>query len=125
MLIFLAAIAMSGVAYSAYNGVQPALYGEMFPTKVRLSGMAIGTQIGYAVGGFAPTAAAAIDGSGWVPVALYVLAFSSIAAIAAATARETRRVPLLDLDGRRAQRVTRTRVMAEPIAERERVLSRR
>ncbi len=63
VLIFLAAIAMSGIAYSAFNGVQPALYGEMFPTRVRLSGMAIGTQIGYAIGGFAPTAAAAIDGT--------------------------------------------------------------
>ena len=55
VLIFLAAVAMSGVVYSAFNGVQPAFYGEMFPTRVRLSGMAIGTQIGYALGGFAPT----------------------------------------------------------------------
>ncbi len=122
-LIFLAAIAMSGVAYSAYNGVQPALYGEMFPTKVRLSGMAIGTQIGYAIGGFAPTAAAAIDGSGWVPVALYVLGFSVIAAIAAATARETHRMPLRQLDERRAQRVTRPPATAEPIAPRQPVLA--
>ena len=53
-LIFLAAVAMSGVVYSALNGVRPALYGEMFPTKVRLSGMAIGTQVGFAIGGFAP-----------------------------------------------------------------------
>jgi MFS family permease len=122
VLIFLAAIAMSGVAYSAYNGVQPALYGEMFPTKVRLSGMAIGTQIGYAIGGFAPTAAAAIDGSGWVPVALYVLAFSAIAAIAAATARETYRVPLGQLDERRTPHFTRPPAVAETIAPREPVL---
>src|SRR6059058_1296792 len=98
VLIFLAGIAMSGIAYSAFNGVQPAFYGEMFPTRVRLSGMAIGTQIGYAVGGFAPTAAAAIDGGSWVPVALYALVFSVIAAIAAATARETFRTPLLQID---------------------------
>jgi hypothetical protein len=31
------------------NGIQPSLYGEMFPTRVRLSGMAIGTQIGFAI----------------------------------------------------------------------------
>jgi len=123
VLIFLAAIAMSGVAYSAYNGVQPALYGEMFPTKVRLSGMAIGTQIGYGIGGFAPTAAAAIDGSGWVPVALYVLGFSVIAAVAAATALETFRVPLRQLDERRAERRARPPVMAEPGAAREPVLA--
>jgi MFS family permease len=111
-LIFLAAVLMSGVTYSAFNGVQPALYGEMFPTKVRLSGMAIGTQIGYAIGGFAPTAAAAIDSSGWAPVAFYVLASSVIAAIAAATARETCRVPLQELDDRRVQRFARR----EPVA---------
>jgi MFS family permease len=107
VLIFLAAVMMSGVTYSAFNGVQPALYGEMFPTKVRLSGMAIGTQIGYAIGGFAPTAAAAIDGSGWVAVALYVLGSSVIAAIAAFTARETCRMPLEQLDDRRRERFAR------------------
>jgi MFS family permease len=118
VLIFLAAIAMSGVTYSAFNGVQPALYGEMFPTKVRLSGMAIGTQIGYAIGGFAPTAAAAIDGGGWVPVALYVLGSSVIAAIAAFTARETCRVPLQHLDDRRRERFARPQQVAETTAAR-------
>jgi MFS family permease len=113
VLIFLAAVAMSGVVYSAFNGVQPAFYGEMFPTKVRLSGMAIGTQIGYAIGGFAPTVAAAIDGSGWVPVALLTLAGSVIAAVAALTNRETCRVPLQQLDDRRAQRFTRGSAPAE------------
>jgi MFS family permease len=105
-LIFISAVLMSGVVYSAMNGIQPSLYGEMFPTRVRLSGTAIGTQIGFAMGGFAPTAAAAIEGdgpSGWVPVAVYVLASSLIAAAAVATTRETFKVPLDDL-GRRAPR---------------------
>jgi MFS family permease len=101
-LIFLVAIAMSGVVYSAMNGIQPALYGEMFPTRVRLSGMAIGTQIGFAIGGFAPTAATAIAGdgpAGWVPVACYVLGSCLISAIAVATTRETYNVPLREIDG--------------------------
>ena len=101
-LIFLAAILMSGVVYSAMNGIQPSLYGEMFPTRVRLSGMAIGTQIGFAIGGFAPTAATAIAGDGpdgWIPVAGYVLVSSLIAAAAVATARETFRKPLAEIDG--------------------------
>ena len=79
------------------NGIQPSLYGEMFPTRVRLSGMAIGTQFGFAIGGFAPTAAAGSPATArpaGCPVAAYVLAFSVIAAIAVATARETFRVPL-------------------------------
>jgi MFS family permease len=109
-LIFLAAVLMSGVAYSAMNGIQPSLYGEMFPTRVRLSGTAIGTQIGFAIGGFAPTAAAAIEGdgaAGWVPVAVYVLVSSLIAAAAVATTRETFDVPLHEL-GRRLPRARPT-----------------
>jgi MFS family permease len=107
-LIFLAAILMSGIVYSAQNGVWPALYGEMFPTRVRLSGTAVGTQVGFAIGGFAPTAAAAIAGdgaSGWVPVGAYVFAFSVVAAIAVSSARETYRMPLAELD-RPKQRVS-------------------
>jgi MFS family permease len=102
-LIFIAGALMSGLIYSAMNGIQPSLYGEMFPTRVRLSGMAIGTQIGFAIGGFGPTAAAAIEGdgpNGWVPVATYVLVSSLIAAAAVATTRETFKVPLEEL-GRR------------------------
>ena len=101
VLIFATAILMSGVVYSAQNGVWPALYGEMFPTRVRLSGMAIGTQIGFAIGGFAPTAAAAIDGGGtggWVPVAFYVLGSSVLAAAAIFTARETCHMTFPELD---------------------------
>jgi MFS family permease len=102
-LIFVTAVLMSGLVYSAMNAIQPSLYGEMFPTRVRLSGMAIGTQIGYAIGGFAPTAAEAIAGDGpggWVPVAIYVLAASLIAAIAVATARETYKLRLAEIDQR-------------------------
>ena len=64
MLIFLVGVLMSGVVYSAANGVWPSFYGEMFSTNVRLSGMAIGTQIGFAIGGFSPSIAAAIQGEG-------------------------------------------------------------
>jgi hypothetical protein len=36
----------------------------MFSTRVRLSGMAIGTRIGFAIGGFAPVVPAAVQGEG-------------------------------------------------------------
>jgi MFS family permease len=109
-LIFISGALMSGVVYSAMNGIQPSLSGEMFPTRVRLSGTAIGTQIGFAIGGFAPTAAAAIEGdgpNGWVPVAGYVLLSSLIASVAVATTRETFKVPLAEL-GRKAPRFRQT-----------------
>ncbi|MDB5767802.1 MAG: putative metabolite transport protein [Collimonas fungivorans] len=99
-LIFVFGLLLSGVVYSAANGVWPSLYGEMFDTRVRLSGMAIGTQIGFALGGFAPTISAAIlkpGVDGWMPVAVFVSATALIAAISAATARETYRTPMQEL----------------------------
>jgi MFS family permease len=95
-LIFVVGILLSGVVYSAANGVWPAFYAEMFPARVRLSGMAIGTQVGFAIGGFAPTIASALAGPGprgWLPVALLTAGLCVISALAALTARETYRVP--------------------------------
>ncbi|SFU73313.1 Sugar transporter [Methylobacterium sp. 174MFSha1.1] len=102
-LIFCFGILLSGVVYSAANGVWPSLYGEMFDTKVRLSGMAIGTQIGFALGGFAPVISASLLGTGptgWVPVALFVTATAGIAAVSIFTARETYRTPMEQLGKR-------------------------
>jgi MFS family permease len=99
-LIYVFGLLLSGVVYSAANGVWPSLYGEMFDTRVRLSGMAIGTQIGFALGGFAPTISAAIlkpGADGWMPVAIFVSATAIISAISAATARETYRTPMQEL----------------------------
>lgn len=99
-LIFVFGLLLSGVVYSAANGVWPSLYGEMFDTRVRLSGMAIGTQIGFALGGFAPTISAAIlqpGPDGWMPVAVFVSVTAVIAAISVATARETYRTPMHEL----------------------------
>jgi hypothetical protein len=96
-------VLFSGVVYSAANGVWPAFYGEMFDTRVRYSGMAIGTQIGFAIAGFAPLISEALlkDGSnGWVPVAVFTTATALLAAGCAATARETHKVHMLDLGKR-------------------------
>ncbi|PSL53306.1 Na+/melibiose symporter-like transporter [Saccharothrix carnea] len=99
-MIFLVGIVMFGVVYSAANGIWPAFYGEMFKTGVRLSGTAIGTQIGFAIAGFAPTIGAAIAGTGttgWIPVAVFTAALCAVNIAAVATARETFRVPTEDL----------------------------
>jgi MFS family permease len=91
-MIFALAILMSGITYSASNAVWPAFYAEMFDTRVRLSGMAIGTQIGFALGGFAPTIAAMLQTAGptgWIPVAVLTFVACLIAAAAALTASET------------------------------------
>jgi MFS family permease len=100
-LIFVFGILLSGVVYSAANGVWPSLYGEMFGTKVRYSGMAIGTQIGFALGGFSPAIATGIAGVGqnaWLPVAWFTAAAATVAGLCALTARETAHLPLADLN---------------------------
>lgn len=95
-LVLLFGVLAFGVVYSAANGVWPSFYGEMFPTRVRLSGMAIGTQIGFAIAGFAVTFAAQIagpDGDDWGAVALFTAALCVPPVLAALTARETHKVP--------------------------------
>ena len=55
--MFVLGVLLAGVVYSMPNAVWPATYAEYFPTRVRLSGMAIGTQFGFALAGFTPTIA--------------------------------------------------------------------
>ncbi|WP_086661882.1 MFS transporter [Lentzea kentuckyensis] len=98
-LVLAIGILLFGVAYSATNGVWPSLYGEMFSTEVRLSGMAIGTQFGFLLAGLAPSVVSAI-GSGredWVGVAIFTAAVCALSATSIATARETFRRPTAEL----------------------------
>ena len=91
-LFVLFGILLVGVAYSAPNGVWPSLYGEMFSTRVRLSGMAIGTQVGFALAAQTPTLAAyfirhaPLD---WTPAAWIVSLGCVISALAVFGAGET------------------------------------
>ncbi|MGW4751939.1 MFS transporter [Streptomyces chartreusis] len=104
-LTLLLGVVAFGVVYSAANGVWPSFYGEMFSTRVRLSGMAIGTQIGFAVAGFAVTFAAQIagpDGDNWSAVALFTAALCVPPVVAALSARETAKVPTEQLGERTA-----------------------
>ncbi|HUR01844.1 MAG TPA: MFS transporter [Nonomuraea sp.] len=104
-LIFVVGILMFGVVHSATSGVWPSFYGEMFSTRVRLSGMAIGTQIGFAIAGFAPTVATAVAGTGrdsWLGVSVLTAVVCLINVAAVATARETYRIPTDQLGAKSA-----------------------
>lgn len=116
-LLFVLGTALFGVAYSGVNGVWPSLYGEMFTARVRLSGMAIGTQIGFAVAGFAPSVVAAIGSAkqDWLGVAIFTAAVCVVAASAAATARETYRVPTAELGRRNPATTSPSTVVASTV----------
>ncbi|MEV4597022.1 MFS transporter [Amycolatopsis sp. NPDC049253] len=94
--IFVLGVGMFGIVYTATSAIWPSFYGEMFPARVRLSGTAIGTQIGFAISGFLPSVAAAVAGDGkgaWLGVAIFTAGLCVVNAIAVATGRETYRVP--------------------------------
>ncbi|MEV7605960.1 MFS transporter [Paenarthrobacter sp. NPDC089322] len=99
-LMFLAAIVYFSLGYAAANAVWPSFYGEMFSTKVRFSGLAIGTQLGFLAAGFAPTIVTAIGGTkpgGWVQVSIFTAVICVIAAVSALTARESAKIPTAQL----------------------------
>ncbi|BDV30592.1 MFS transporter [Microbacterium terricola] len=109
---FLLAVLTFSFGYAAANAVWPSFYGEMFSTRVRFSGVAIGTQLGFLMAGFAPTIVTALGGvadGGWVVISIFTGVICLIATISALTAHETKTVPTREL-GERAERV------AEPVA---------
>ena len=96
VLTFALAVAVFSFGYAAANAVWPSFYGEMFSTNVRFSGMAIGTQIGFLLAGFAPSIVTALGGvreGGWVVISIFTAVVCVIAAISASTAKETKDVP--------------------------------
>jgi MFS family permease len=108
-LVFVTGLFIGGVVFSITNGVWPATYAERFPTQVRLSGMAIGTQFGFAVAGFAPLIETALIGkfgtAPWVMPAAFVALVAVLSAVSIYSMRETYNVPLERL-GRREFRDT-------------------
>ena len=108
LLTFVLAVLTFSFGYAAANAVWPSFYGEMFSTRVRFSGMAIGTQLGFLMAGFAPSILAALGGvaeGGWVVIGLFTATISVIAAVSALTARETKDTPTAQL-GLRHERPT-------------------
>lgn len=104
LLQFTLSVVTFSCAYAAANAVWPSFYAEMFSAKVRFSGLAIGTQLGFLMAGFAPSIVAAIGGiqeGGWVATSIFTAVICAIAAISALTARETYKVPTEELGKRK------------------------
>ena len=101
-LIFIFGAIMSGCAYSLANAIWPSFYAEMFPTTARVTGLALGTQVGFAVsGGLAPVLASAVAGAGgenWVSVAAFTAGVCVLVGLVAMTAKETKGLSLEEID---------------------------
>jgi MFS family permease len=89
-LVFAALLVFGGVL-GFTSGPQAALYAEMFPARIRLSGASISYALGAVLGGaFAPTIAVAlVDGFGTtLAVATYLFVIVALSLIATLTLRD-------------------------------------
>ena len=98
---FVMSVLMWGIVYQGYNAVFPSFYPELFPTRTRVSAMAIAQNVGTFLSAMLPAlfAFVAPPGSANIPMTIgaLTLGVTVISAIAAFTARETYRLHLNDL----------------------------
>jgi MFS family permease len=90
--VFMVGLAMSGVCYSAYSGTFPAFFNELFPPRLRVTAVAVSTQVGFGLTGFLPTLAAALAPPGSdvvLIVGVLVTVCCVLSAAAVFSARET------------------------------------
>jgi MFS family permease len=123
-LAIVMSLLMWGVVYQGYNAVFPSFYPELFPTRTRVSAMAISQNLGTLVTAMLPAlfAAVAPPGSTNIPVTVGAITFgvTVIAALAALSARETYRVHMNDLGNSNALPVEKTeydRMRAKSVAD--------
>jgi MFS family permease len=124
-LTIILSVLMWGIAYQGFNGVFPSLFPELFRTRVRVTGMAIGQNVGTTLAALTPTlfVAVAPPGTANIPLKIGSLTFGIclVAAFAAFTTRETYRIRLDDLGDRGAVPVPKAeyeRVRGEAMAGR-------
>ena len=91
VIIILAFIVIMNTAHDAQYATEASYFSEMFPTRIRYSGISISAQLGGVfAGAFAPLIATALlDVSGIWLVTVYFTAMCSISAIAAYLSPET------------------------------------
>ncbi|MEU9805714.1 MFS transporter [Mycobacterium sp. NPDC050853] len=99
--VILAAILIGLLVHSLMFAGQPAIMAEMFPTRMRYSGVSVGYQVtSIFAGSLAPVIGTALLSRyhSWVPVAIYLAAVAPITLIAVWALPETKGSSLHELD---------------------------
>lgn len=106
-LAIVMSILMWGVVYQGYNAIFPSFYPELFPTKSRVSAMAISQNLGTMITAFLPALFVTIapPESSNIPLIIGSCAFAitMLVALTAYSSRETYRVHLNDLGEPRSE----------------------
>ncbi|WP_374513298.1 MFS transporter [Brevundimonas sp.] len=106
--MILAAIMGGLVVHGLMYAAQPAIMTEMFPTRMRYSGVSLGYQVTAIVAGsWAPLIGTALlrQYDSWVPIAWYILAAGAISLVAALVMRESKGASLAAIDAADLQRL--------------------
>ncbi|MBB4855351.1 MFS family permease [Mycobacteroides chelonae] len=99
--VILAAIVIGLLVHSLMFAGQPAIMAEMFPTRMRYSGVSVGYQVtSIFAGSLAPVIGTALLSRyhSWVPVAIYLAAVAPITLFAVWSLPETKGTSLHELD---------------------------
>jgi len=115
-VIIVAAISLGLFIHAFMYAPQPAIMSEMFPTRMRYSGVSLGYQVTSVVAGsLAPIIATALLAStgSYVPVAVYLAIAAAITLIAAVSMRETKGSSLHELDRLDEEKLASERVLAD------------
>ncbi len=105
------AICLGLVIHSFMYAPQPAIMSEMFPMRMRYSGVSLGYQVTSIIAGsLAPIIATALlsQNGTYIPVAVYLAIAAAITFVAVISLRETKGISLHEVD-----RVDRERLIAE------------
>nr|ABP43953.1 General substrate transporter [Mycolicibacterium gilvum PYR-GCK] len=100
-LLIMGAVILGLMIHALMYAPQPAIMAEMFPTRMRYSGVSLGYQVTSIVAGSLAPAIATwlLDKFGtWVPIALYLAGAAVITLVAAWFTRETKGIDLHALD---------------------------
>lgn len=100
-IVVILAICLGLVIHALMYAPQPAIMSEMFPTRMRYSGVSLGYQVTSIVAGsLAPIIATALlsNYGSWIPVAVYLAIAAAITLVAVISMRETKGSSLHDLD---------------------------
>ncbi|MFA7586453.1 MAG: MFS transporter, partial [Novosphingobium sp.] len=110
MMTILAAIFIGMVVHALMYAAQPAIMAEMFPTRMRYSGVSLGYQVtAIFAGSWAPLIGTTLlrEYDDWMPIAIYVAAAGAISLGAALYMRESKGVSLLAIDREDQERLAR------------------
>ncbi|MGC5170704.1 MFS transporter [Micromonospora sp. DT81.3] len=114
-VVILLAICLGLFIHAFMYAPQPAIMSEMFPTRMRYSGVSLGYQVTSIIAGsLAPIIATWLlrEYGTWVPVAIYLALAAAVSLVAVLSLRETKGSSLHDLDRIDEERLSDDRAAA-------------